>query len=545
VKNNSSSPPVASFSLSRRQVFWTLAGVALAMLLSALDQTVVGTAMPRVVADLGGFNQYTWVTSVYMITSAVSIPIVGKLSDMYGRKIFYIIGITIFVLFSLACGLSQNMMQLIIFRGAQGVGGGILMTSAFTVIADLFPPVERGKYQGILAVVFSFASVIGPTVGGFLTDNISWHWVFFINVPLGILVVAIFLKFFPDIRLASQKRIIDYGGLCALILTVVPAMLALSWGGVEYTWGSPQIIGLLVFAGVMFGLFILLEYHAREPILPLALFKDRIVAIANLVTFITGMGMFGAFVFIPLYLQGVLGASATASGNMQIPQSIAVMFTAFIAGRLMSRSGGRYRALGILSMVLIFTGIFLLSRLTTGSSYWMVILDTIIIGFGMGFSLPVFTSAIQNSVPYAMLGVATSTNTFMRSFGGAVGLAILGSIMNNRFLSSFMGQIPETVKNSISMEKLHTLAQNPQALVSPDAQMQLKEIFISAGSGTDVFDQVMNALRQALSSAISEAFLVASGVLIIGLVATFFLREGAAKKDDRPVELNAEHIPEK
>jgi len=529
------SAPVNSHSLSRRQVVWTLAGVMLAMLLSALDQTIVGTAMPRIIADLGGFNQYTWVTSIYMITSAVTVPIVGKLSDMYGRKIFYIVGIGIFAVFSLACGLSQNMTELIIFRGVQGIGGGIMMTNAFTVIADIFPPEERGKYQGLLTSVFSFASVVGPTTGGFLTDNVSWHWVFFINIPLGALAILIFIKFFPGFQTDNLKHTIDFPGVAALILTVVPAMLALSWGGVDYSWGSPQIIGMFAFTAVMLGIFLFLESRAPEPIIPLSLFKSRIVSISNLTSFLTGMGMFGAIIFIPLYLQGVLGASATASGNMQIPQSIAVMVTSIIAGQLISRRGGHYRVMGVISMALICLGMFLLSRLTTASHYWNVILDIIIIGFGMGISIPVFTIAIQNNVPYSMLGVATSSSTFIRSFGGAVGLAILGSIMNNRFLAAFINQIPETVKNAIPMDDLTAMAHNPQALVNPAAQAQLKEMLSQPGTGTTVFDQVMQTLHQALSSAISEAFFIGFLILLIGLVAAFFLKEKASDKDIKPV----------
>ncbi|HEX7475645.1 MAG TPA: MDR family MFS transporter [Dehalococcoidales bacterium] len=543
--NNSISPAAGSYSLSRRQVFWTLAGIMLAMLLGALDQTVVGTSMPRIVADLGGFNRYTWVTSIYMITSAVTIPLVGKLSDMYGRKILYMTGIAIFVTFSLACGLSQNMTELIVFRGIQGIGGGVLMTLAFIAIADLFPPSERGKYQGLLTIVFSFASVIGPTTGGYLTDNISWHWVFFINVPIGIAVIAIFFKFFPNLRTVNLKHIIDYPGLCALILTVVPIMLALSFGGVQYAWGSVQIIGMFVFAAVMLGLFLFLENRSPEPILPLSLFKNRIVAISNLVSFLTGMGMFASITFIPLYLQGVLGASATASGNMQIPQSIAVMLTAFLAGQLISRAKGQYRNLGALAMGLICLGVFLLSRLTTGSAFWMVIVDAIIIGFGMGFSIPVFTIAIQNSVPREILGVATSSSTFLRSFGGAIGLAVLGSIVNVRFLANFTSHLPATVTNAVSMEKLSALAHNPQALVNPTAQAQLKEILSSAGLGSSVFDQVMQTLKQALSSAIAEAFLIGFGILMIGLVATLFLKQGPANKDDRPVNILNGQNPEK
>jgi hypothetical protein len=345
----------------------------------------------------------------------------------------------------------------------------------------------------------------------------------------------IFFKFFPGFQADNLKHTIDFPGVAALILTVVPAMLALSWGGVDYSWDSPQIIGMFAFTAVMLCTFLFLESRAPEPIIPLSLFKSRIVAISNVTSFLTGMGMFGAIIFIPLYLQGVLGASATASGNMQIPQSIAVMVTSIIAGQLISRRGGHYRVMGVISMGLICLGMFLLSRLTTASHYWNVILDIIIIGFGMGISIPVFTIAIQNNVPYSMLGVATSSSTFIRSFGGAVGLAILGSIMNNRFLAAFIDQIPETVKNAIPLDDLTAMAHNPQALVNPAAQAQLKEMLSQPGTGTTVFDQVMQTLHQALSSAISEAFLIGFAILLIGLVAAFFLNEKASNKVVEPV----------
>jgi EmrB/QacA subfamily drug resistance transporter len=530
MKTLSLSNQADSGSFTRRQKIWTLAGVMIGMLLSALDQTIVGTAMPRIIADLNGFNQYTWVTSIYMITSAVTVPIVGKLCDMYGRKIFYIAGIGIFTAFSLASGLSQTMTQLIVFRGFQGIGGGIMMTNAFIVIADIFPPEERGKYQGLLTSVFSFASVIGPSTGGFLTDNISWHWVFFINVPLGILAILIFVRFFPAFETGGRKHKIDFTGLTALVLTVVPAMLALSWGGVDYAWGSPQIIGILVFAAVMLGVFLFVESRAPEPILPLSLFKIRIVAISNLISFLTGMGMFGAIIFIPLFFQGVLGASATASGNMQIPMSIAVMITSIIGGRIIAQREN-YRVMGIVSMGLICLGIFLLSRLTTASHYWNVILDIIVVGFGLGISIPVFTIAIQNNVPYRVLGVATSSATFIRSFGGAVGLAVLGSIMNNRFLAAFINQIPDSVANSIPTDELMAIGHNPQALVNPAAQAQLKDMLSGPGIDATLFDRVIQTLHGALASAIAEAFFVGFLILLIGLVAAFFLKGQAVRED--------------
>jgi EmrB/QacA subfamily drug resistance transporter len=536
MSTNNTPVPAYTRALSSKQVKWTLAGVMIGMLIGALDQTIVSPAMPRIIADLNGFSQYAWATSIYMITSAITIPIVGKLSDMYGRKIFYIIGISIFMVFSLACGLSQTMTQLIIFRGLQGIGGGILMTNAFTVIADLFPPNERGKYQGFLTATFSFASVIGPTTGGYLTDNLSWHWVFLINVPVCIIALLIFIKFFPEIKPPSIKHKVDYLGAAALVLFIAPAMLALSWGGVEYAWDSAFIIGLFVTAAVMLGVFLFAENRAAEPMLPLSLFKMRTVTISNLVSFFTGMGMFGTSVFIPLYLQGVLGASATVSGNMQIPQSIAVMITSIITGQLISR-GVSNKILGILATGIICLGLLLLSQMTTTTHYWQVIVYNILMGLGLGISFPVFTLSIQNEVPYNMLGVATSSNTFLRSFGGAVGLAILGAIMNNRFLSGFIGQIPENVKAAVPMDQLTELAHNPQALVNPAAQAQLKDILTQPGMDPSIFDTVMSLLQQALSSAIGRAFIIAFFILLVGLIASFFMKGKKVKQAEKPGDI--------
>jgi EmrB/QacA subfamily drug resistance transporter len=310
-------------SLPKKQVMLTMAGVLLAMFLASLDQTVTGTAMPRIISDLNGFSHYTWVTTAYIITSAVVIPITGKLTDMYGRKPFYIAGLIIFTLASLLSGFSQSMFQLIIYRGVQGIGAGIMMANAFTTIGDLFPPAERGKYQGIVSAVFGLSAIIGPVLGGFLTDSLSWHWVFFINVPLGLFIIILFVFYFPHFRPSSTKHKVDYAGMISLTLAVVPLLLALSWGGVQYEWLSWQIIGMLVFAFVMLVAFLWIEKRSPEPIIPPALFKNRIVAISEIAVFLTAFGMFGTIIFVPLFFQGVLGATATVSGGFLIPMTLA------------------------------------------------------------------------------------------------------------------------------------------------------------------------------------------------------------------------------
>ncbi len=513
-------------SLPRRQVVITLAGVMLAMFLGSLDQTIVGTAMPRIIADLGGFTHYTWVTTSYLITSAIAIPITGKLTDMYGRKWFYISGIVIFVAGSLLSGFSQTMTQIIIFRGFQGIGAGIMMANAFIVIGDLFPPAERGKYQGYMSGVFGISSIIGPMLGGYITDSFSWHWVFFINIPLGVLIIVLFVFFFPHIRPDHLKHRVDSAGVVALILTVVPAMLALSWGGVDYPWVSVPIIGMLIFSVVMGIAFIVIEKRAEEPLIPLWLFKNRIVSLSLLIIFMTGVGMFGTIIFIPLFFQGVLGVSATTSGSFLTPMMLGMVMGALISGQLLSRAGGHYRLQGIVGLAIMALGMVLLSRMTVETSYGTAIINIVLMGFGLGITMPLYTIAVQNAVPYEVLGVATSATAFFRSIGGIIGLAVFGSVMNNRFASEFINGLPLAVKAIIPPERLTALAHNPQALVSADAQAQLKIMFDSLGiQGATFFEQVLLTLRQALSSGLSEVFLIGFGVVVIAFIVNFFLKE--------------------
>ena len=518
-------------SLPRRQIIITLAGVLLAMFLSSLDQTVVGTAMPRIIVDLGGFTQYTWVTTAYIITSTIAIPITGKLTDMYGRKWFYVGGIAIFIVGSLLCGFSNSMTQLILFRGFQGIGAGIMMANAFTVIGDIFPPAERGKYQGLMAGTFGLSSIIGPTLGGYITDTLSWHWVFFVNIPLGVLIVVLFIFFFPHLKPDNLKHKIDYLGIATLILAVVPMLVALTWGGVEYPWGSAQIISMFAFSAVMIPLFIVIEGRAEEPIIPMWLFKNRIVSVSVFIIFITGFGMFGGIIFVPLFFQGVLGQSATNSGTFLTPMMLGMIAGSIISGQLLSRAGGHYRLLGMIGLGVMAVGLWLLSRMSAETSHATAITNIVVTGFGLGITMPLYVLAVQNAIPYSALGAATSSAAFFRSIGGAFGLTIFGSIMNNRFASEFTAELPSQIKTIIPASQLDSLVHNPQALFSLNATDQLKSLFEQLGpQGTALFNQLIQTLKSALNSGITEVFFIALILVAVGWVANLFLKEIPLRK---------------
>ncbi len=536
-------------SLPRRLVITTFGGVLLAMFLGSLDQTVVGTAMPRVIADLGGFAHYTWVTTAYLIASTVTMPIIGKFTDMFGRKWIYISGIIVFLIGSLLSGSSQTMTQLILFRGFQGIGAGIMMANAFTVIADLFPPAERGKYQGFTTGTYGLSAVVGPTLGGFITDRLSWHWVFFVNIPLAVLVIVLFILFFPHFKSNNLRHKIDWAGVMALVLTVVPGMLALSWGGNEYPWISAPVLGLFVLAIASLASFIWIERHASEPIIPLWLFSNRVISISMLVTFFTGMGMFGGITFIPLFFQGVLGLSATTSGSFLTPMMLGQVSGSFLSGQALSRTGGHYRIQGIIGLVIMAAALFLLSRMTQQTSYSAAVLNIILLGVGLGITMPLYTIAVQNSVPYNAMGSATSTTVFCRTIGASFGLALFGTIMTNHFAANFLAGVPELVRSAVPAGTLSSMAHNPQALVSGDAQTQLQNALAQLGpQSSAAFAQVIAGMRNALDLALARVFLIGLGLISVAFFINLFLREVPLRKhhvlDQNSPDANAGPAPQ-
>ena len=514
--------------LPRRTVVLTMAGVMLAMFLASLDQTVVSTATPRIIADLGGFDRFTWITTAYLVASTTMVPIVGKLTDIYGRKRFFIGGIALFIVGSVLAGLSQTMDQLIAFRAIQGAGGGVIMANSFIAIADLFPPKERGKYQGMIAGVFGLSSVIGPTLGGFITDNISWHWVFLVNVPISVPVIALFMRYFPETRRRTREAgaRLDYAGMGVLVLAVVPLLIGLSVGGVQYDWVSPGVIGALAFGSAMSIVFVFIESRAVDPIMPLEIYRNRMVLVSLIAIFLTGFGMFGAIIFIPLFFQGVLGASATSSGSFLTPMMLGVVFGAALSGQLLSRTGGRYRVQALVGVSIMGAGIYLISQMTEATGFGRAVVNIVIMGFGLGATFPTYTLAVQNSVPFSVMGVATSATQFFRSVGGLLGLAIMGAIMADRFSSRLSDAVPDSLAQVIGVGRMEGMQSNPQSLVNPDALARLRsEIEASSPQGAAAVDQLLAIMKSSLSQAIGDVFLISVAVVALAFLVTIFLRK--------------------
>jgi EmrB/QacA subfamily drug resistance transporter len=526
--------PVSYQNLPRRDLVLTVIGLMLTLLLAALDQTIVGTAMPRIIADLHGFEQYAWVTTAYLLTSTAVVPISGKLSDMYGRKLF-LCGSTVgFVLTSALCGLSQDMNQLIVFRGLQGVAAGVLTSTVFTVISQIFPPAERARYQGLFSGIFGLASIVGPLIGGYLTDNLSWRWVFYVNLPIGLIALTVLLLSFPNIKPVARERHIDFLGAGMLVLGVVPLLLALSWGGNSYPWNSPIIIGLFAFSAAMLVLFGLIESRAIEPIIPLNLFRNRIITVSIIAMMLMAAGMFGTILFIPLYIQGVIGTNATQSGTVLMPMMITMIGSSIISGQIIGRTG-RYKLPGLLGMAVMAFGLYQLSQMGGDADYLTVVRNMIIVGLGMGPTMPVFTLAAQNAVKINQLGVVTSLTQFARSMGSTIGVALFGSILTNQFTPAFHAALTQEVVNAVPQQILSQF-DNPQVLLSPDVAEALHQQVVALGAqGTQLYDALYGAIRVGLVAALHDVFLLGALLGVLGVITVLFLQEIPLRRSYTPV----------
>jgi len=419
-------PPGYRFTIGR--ILAIYAGLMVALFLAALDQTIVATALPRIVSDLGGITQYSWVFTAYMLASTVTVPIYGKLGDVYGRKPLFLFAIVVFLVGSALCGIAQNMTQLVIFRGVQGIGAGGLIPLAIAVVGAIIPPRDRGRYQGLIGAVFGSASILGPAVGGFIVDNTTWRWIFYVNLPVGALALAVISVTMPR-RAPQTERSIDWAGAGLLALGTTPLLLGLVWGGREYAWASGHVIGALAFAALALVAFALWERRVREPVLPFSLLRNPTVGASVAAMTLVGMAMFGTISFVPLFVQGVIGTSATSSGVVLTPLMLGAVTASFLSGQWVSRSG-RTRPNAIAGPIVLTAGMVLLWRMGVHTTNGQAARDMVLAGIGLGLMMQVFVLAVQNAVPRESIGSATALTQFARSIGGTFGVTVMGVIVN-------------------------------------------------------------------------------------------------------------------
>ncbi|MBH0170466.1 MAG: MDR family MFS transporter [Bacillota bacterium] len=509
----------------RRKVIIMLS-IMSAMLFAALNQTIVGTSLPKIIADLGGIEYYSWVFTIFMLTSSITAILVGKLSDIYGRKPFILLGIGVFTAGSLLCGISESIFELILYRGVQGFGGGMIMSTAFTAVGDLFPPRERGRWQGIMSSVFGLASVFGPTLGGYIVDHFHWHWVFWIFLPFGLVAFAAIYFLFPSVQ-RKEKESIDYTGSLLLTLTMVPLLLSFTWAGNQYDWASPEIIGLFTVTIVAFFLFVLTEKRVSSPVLPLDMFKNKVFTVSNIIGFFLGAGMFGSIMYMPFFIQGVMGTSATKSGFVMMPLTLAMVAGSTISGQIITKTG-KYKKLAMLGLFIMVSGMTSMHFMDTQTTNTTAIFNMILVGSGLGIAFPIFTLTVQNAIEHKYLGVATSSVQLFRQLGGTIGVSIMGSVMNNSLADHFNKESQKLVASSPSVtpemgEQIKELA-NPQVLLNQEAVIE--KFSALPPESLNVIKQVLGILRESLSYALNGVFL--TGAIVIGtafILTFFFLKE--------------------
>ncbi|MEU6982357.1 MDR family MFS transporter [Streptomyces sp. NPDC046324] len=496
-------PPVLD-SRRRNIVFGT---IMLGVLLAALDQTIVGTALPTIVSDLGGAAHMSWVVTSYLLAETVATVLVGKFGDLFGRKVIFQISAIVFITGSFLCGLATNMTLLIVWRGLQGIGAGGLMVTSMALIADVIPLRDRGKYQGAIGAVFGVSTVIGPLLGGLFTDHLTWRWAFYVNVPIAILVVIAAARTIPSVRSAS-KPVIDYAGIALVAAGSSALILATSWGGNEYAWGSGVIIGLFAGGLIALALFCWVETRAAEPMLPMRLFANPVFTVCSVLSFVVGFAMLGSMTFLPSYLQYVDGDSATVSGIRTLPMVVGLLIASIYSGNVVSKTG-TYRIFPIVGCLVMGVGLFLLSLMDTGTSAWLESLYMFVLGVGIGLCMQVLTIAVQNTVEYADLGTATSGVTFFRTLGSSFGTAVFGTIYAN----SLKPNLAQGVEEAAAVAGP---AMDPSAIAaasqSPDGVHGLP-------------DEVAAPIVQAYADTLHTVFLWTVPVAAIGFVVALFLKQ--------------------
>ncbi|MFF3099976.1 MDR family MFS transporter [Viridibacillus arvi] len=489
---------------SKSNIKLVVTGLLLAIFMSAIDNTIVATAMGTIVSQLGGMDKFVWVTSAYMVTTMAGMPIFGKLSDMYGRKRFFIFGLTVFVIGSALCGFAQTIEQLSIYRAIQGIGAGALMPIAFTIVFDIFPPQKRGKMTGLLGAVFGIASVVGPLLGAYITDNIGWEWVFYINLPIGIVSFLLIMKNYKESPVHTKQKI-DWWGAATLVLAVISLMFALELGGKQYDWNSAPIISLFVSFAIFFIVFFFVELKAEEPILPFFLFKRRLFASSQILAFLYGGTFIILTVYIPIYVQAVYGASATNAGLILMPMMLGSVAGSAFGGIFLTKIS--YRNLMIISVISYFAGMFLLSTLTPDTARVLLTLYMILVGFGMGFSFSLLPTASQHNLDARYRGTANSTNSFLRTLGMTMGITIFGTIQNNVFTNKLA-------------EGFKSLGESTNSAMFNVGD--IRQIF-EPSVREKIPAEILNVIVNAMSNSVTHVFLLALIPIVIAVVFVFMM----------------------
>ena len=520
MESHSVSESAQTLAMTSRRRLAVTSGVLLGMFLAALEATIVGTAMPTVISSLGGLNHYSWVFSAYLITSTVTVPVWGKLSDLYGRRLFFQLGIAVFLLGSILSGVSTSMAQLIAFRALQGLGAGALIPLGMTIIGDVYTIEERARMQAVFSGVWGLSSVVGPIVGGFITDQLSWRWVFYINVPFG-LAAAVIMQLALKEPKRRERPSIDYAGAALLMAAITLLMLALVEGGATLaTLLSARNLALTASALVLGVLFIWVERRAPDPVVPLDLFRNRVVTVAVVAGFMAGVAMFGAISFVPLFAQGALGSTATEAGSLLTPLMLSWVGLSVIGGRLMLRVG--YRVMTVAGLSVLTLGFIALSNYHRATPRVWLYVDLILIGAGLGMTMLTLLIAVQQAVPRAQLGVATSLNQFSRSIGGAVGVAIMGAVLTAG-LASHLQSAARAGTGHLTEERAEELASNPNALIEPQARASLPP-------------EVLDTLQEAMARSIQSVFWVGTALSALALLASLWLPRAGASGIEAPTE---------
>ena len=542
--------PMASTPASARQMQSTnqitgdkrwiaLVAVMIAMFFSSLDQTVVSTAMPVIISELHGFNLYAWVFTGYILATAVTVPLYGRLSDMYGRKPFYIFGFLVFLVGSAISGMSTSITMLIAARAFQGIGAGAMMSMPRATIGAIFNPRERGRWMGLIMGVFGLSTIIGPALGGWITDTWSWHWVFYINMPVALIALGMVIYALPSVR-TDHHHHIDWWGSLTLAACLVPVLLAVTWGGTTYAWGSGQELGLFAFSAVMLMLFLLNESRAPEPIIALEFFRNGTFSSAMIVTVMVSMSMFAVMLVLPIYVQGVLGMTAENSGYLMTPMMLSFIVASVIGGQIITRTG-KYRALVFVGGLVMVLGSVLLTRLTVTSHWSAVVEDMVVLGLGIGSLMPAMGVIVQNIFPYKVLGTVNATQQMANTLGGAIASPILGTVLATSFATLLPQRLPAALRQ---MFALLTPAQrkafsDPQGVISLQGQAAIHKQFTALGpQGEGLYQGFLHAVRSALTTSVKELFWVGLIFAVLALASSFLIREIHLKQQEffEPVE---------